>query len=75
MIVSRERRPASVGILCVEQKALSAFSDICAPEPERKHRIACRLQCRLRKGRERRPTPHGSRLRTSSADTSLKTTS
>jgi hypothetical protein len=47
------RTPAS--ILCVEQKTLSTFSDICAPEPERKHRIACRLQCRLRKG-TRAPT-------------------
>src|SRR5262249_30986116 len=56
MIVPRKRRPASVGILCVEKKALSAFSAICAPEPELKHRIACRLQCRRRKGRERRQT-------------------
>jgi hypothetical protein len=56
MIVSRERRPASVRVLRVEKKTLSTFSDVCGLGPECKQRIACRLQCRLRRRCECGPT-------------------
>jgi hypothetical protein len=47
MVVSYEHGPAPVWILVPEQEILSTFSCVSALWPERKHRIACGLQCWL----------------------------
>jgi hypothetical protein len=50
VVVSSERRPASVWILRLQQKTVSPVSDVCGLRPKRKHRIARRLHYRLSRG-------------------------
>src|SRR5262249_41526994 len=59
MVISRERRPAPVGILRLQKKTVTTVPDVCGLGPKRKHRIAGWLQCGLSRGNERGPTSAG----------------